>query len=299
MDRVLQFAGILLAGYATRLVLEQLLGRTHLYNRLVAILVKIVYYVLIPLAFMSIFLNRGLLAADSYILLYFLVFLGLAYLYACKRVESRSEYSLARFLLIGFPNSVFLGFPVVDALIGRIQVAAVFGVITVVLNVLVPDIIAKTQSSLKTLVSSTGFLGFIIGVFGHYLLGTYAYVIHWYTAWSSPLLSYLATFTMGMRIPVKFTYMKTLRRELFEIGVLRFMVAPIIAFTYATILGFSTIDRAELVIVSSMPPAVMNAIIAEKYGWGSQLVALIIALLTIVFLVFIFPVLIALKPLLL
>ncbi|MEM4976932.1 MAG: hypothetical protein QXT64_06395, partial [Desulfurococcaceae archaeon] len=58
------------------------------------------------------------------------------------------------------------------------------------------------------------------------------------------------------------------------------------------VLDMNLVDKAEFVVISLMPPAVLNALIAEKYGWNSQLVALTIALLTVFFLVLIFPVLI-------
>jgi predicted permease len=44
------------------------------------------------------------------------------------------------------------------------------------------------------------------------------------------------------------------------------------------------------------PPAVMNIVIAEKYKWESQSAALIIAVLTVFYILAISPVLIVLTP---
>lgn len=287
MDRVYLFMALVASGYALRLILEVCFNKTGLYALIVNFLVKIVYYVLIPLAFTSLFLQRGLLEMDIYVLIYFSVFLSLTYIYTRRLRGNDNATSL--FILIGFPNSVFLGFPVVDAILGRVYVAAVFGVITVVLNILIPDLMVKRRFSLRSILTSTGLLGFLIGTIGHYLLGPHASVIHGLINWSNPLLSYVATFTMGMRVPTRIKYTSQLGRDLLTVGSFRFLIAPLMAMLFAMFVGFSRAELVELVIVSSMPPAVMNAIIAERYGWRPQEVALMIALLTIFFLIIVFP----------
>ncbi|MEM4827411.1 MAG: hypothetical protein QXK07_05155, partial [Desulfurococcaceae archaeon] len=79
MDRVAVFALVLLAGYATRVLLEAVLKSNLYYRMLVDILVKLVYYVLIPLAFVSIFIARGLMLTDVYVFLYFVLFVIVTY----------------------------------------------------------------------------------------------------------------------------------------------------------------------------------------------------------------------------
>ncbi|MEM4717739.1 MAG: AEC family transporter [Desulfurococcaceae archaeon] len=287
MNGIYLFAVSIMAGYISRVVLEKGFGLRSLYNKIISILIKAVYYILIPLAFTSIFLERGLTLLDLYVFIYYIVFIVI--LHATTTRTKNIRDNMALFLVSSFPNSVFLGFPVVLAVLGRIYIAAIFGVITVVLNIVVPDIISAGKISLKPVFSSTGFIGFLIGVLAHYITGSYAYVIYSYIHWSSSLLSYAATFTMGMRIPVSISVSAELKKAMIHTCIYRFIAAPLLAYAFSFIFGIRSLDRTELVVVSSMPPAVMNALVAEKYKWDSQLVALIIALMTIIYLLLVLP----------
>lgn len=289
MERIAIFTLVLLAGYAKRVLLEVVLKSSLYYRLLVSILVKLVYYVLIPLAFTAIFSARGLMLSDIYVFLYFVLFMVAAY-FSVKRIKR--EHYMSLFLTSSFPNSVFLGFPVCEVLFGRVHIAALFGVATIVLNVVVPDLIVSKRAPLRAIASSTGFLGFIAGLLCFYTLGDLARSIHELIQWSSLLLSYTATFTMGLRIPTRINYTSEVREMLLLTSIYRYLLAPLLALAFVVVLDMSLVDKAEFVVISLMPPAVMNALVAEKYGWNSQLIALTIALLTVLFLVLIFPVLV-------
>ena len=294
MQEVYLFLLIMVAGFATRVFLEVLLKKSTIFEKLVVVLVRLVYYVLIPLSFFTVFLNRGVWVFDAYVLAYFLVFTTLAYVSISKTYKSADPSII--FLSV-FPNSVFLGFPVVYALLGRVNIAAVFGVVTVVLNTLIPEVIGRDAlSALRSLLTSTAFIGFLTGCLGHYVLGESAGSINQLLAWSSPLLSYTATYTMGLRIPTRLGGITRLKRELLTTGLYRFIIAPILAYIFASLLGFSKLDKYELIVVSMTPPAFMNIVIAEKYKWESQSAALIIAVLTVFYILAISPVLIVLTP---
>jgi predicted permease len=294
LQEVYLFLLIMGAGYATRVFLEVLLKKFTIFEKLVVVLVRLVYYVLVPLSFFTVFLNRGVWFFDAYVLAYYLAFTTLAYVSISKTYKYADPSII--FLSV-FPNSVFLGFPVVYALLGRVNIAAVFGVVTVVLNTLIPEVIGRDASSaLRSLLTSTAFIGFLTGCLGHYVLGESAGSINQLLAWSSPLLSYTATYTMGLRIPTRLGDIKRLKRELLTTGLYRFIIAPILAYIFASLLGFSKLDEYELVVVSMTPPAVMNIVIAEKYKWESQRAALIIAVLTVFYILAISPVLIVLTP---
>ncbi|MEM3805840.1 MAG: hypothetical protein QXV08_07265 [Desulfurococcus sp.] len=175
MERIAIFTLVLLAGYAKRVLLEVVLKSSLYYRLLVSILVKLVYYVLIPLAFTAIFSARGLMLSDIYVFLYFVLFMVAAY-FSVKRIKR--EHYMSLFLTSSFPNSVFLGFPVCEVLFGRVHIAALFGVATIVLNVVVPDLIVSKRAPLRAIASSTGFLGFIAGLLCFYTLGDLARSIH-------------------------------------------------------------------------------------------------------------------------
>lgn len=280
------FAGLITTGYITRFTLENLLRERDLYLKVVKYLVDVIYNVLIPISLLAIFLKRGLLYLDLLIAIYFTSLMALTYI-SLKVLKPRSDPSL--FFVSTFPNSVFLGFPVVLILLGDINIAAVFGVLTVALNIIIPDLIAYRRISLRSIAASTPLLGFILGVMGHYLLGLSALSVYRYIEWTPGLLSYIATFTMGLRIPTMFRQTRGVVNYIVLTGLYRFTLAPLLALFVAHVTGIVDVDRLELIVVSMMPPAVMNAIIAEKYRWNSELVALTIAILTVFYLMIIFP----------
>lgn len=292
MNEVLVFAGLVIAGYLSRILLEAVFCVKRIYGVLVKYFVNTVYYILMPLSFTTIFLKRGLKLLDLYIVVYFTLYMMVTF--TLLRRVLKKDY-MPMFLISSFPNSVFLGFPVCYVLLGRVNVAAIFGVLTVALNVIVPDIIMSRKAPLKSLLSSTASMGFAIGVLGHYALGGLAEPFYNTMSWSVPLLSYVATYVMGLRIPVNVIKADIAKGAIMIASACRFALAPLLALATAMLTNMSLADRVELVVVSMMPPAVMNTIVAEKYRWSPETVALLVALFTVIFLVTIFPVLYLVK----
>lgn len=292
MREVLVLLSLAAAGYLTRVSLETALKSTGVFTATVKFLVGFVYAVLLPLSLTSIFARRGLLQQDLSIALYFALIVVIAYVIS-KRVVGEG-YAIPVFLTSAFPNSVFLGFPVCYSLFGRMGVAAVIGVFTVLLNTLLPDAIAYRELPIKYFFKSTALIGFLAGLACHYLLGDYANVVAEYTSWSTALLSYLAMYLMGMRIPSKFSKDPGVWHLLLATGVFRFAIAPSMALLMALITGVDYADSVEFAVVSAMPPAVINVVVAEKYGWEPETVALITTTLTLFFLAAVLPVLYAL-----
>lgn len=289
MIEIALFAGLVVAGYATRAVLELFMGKGEFCERVAGLLTRLVYYVLIPLAFTTTFARRGLMNLDAPVLLYYLVLIAAAY-FVVRELYGGSE-RLVAFLLSAFPNSVFLGFPVCYALFGNIDVAAVFGTLTVALNVAVPDIMVKGKAPIRAVLTSTAFLGFATGVLLHYALPPFALQLHRSLWWNTLALSYIATYTMGLRIPPVVRGFKTYARLLGVVGVIRFLLAPLLSLPISVLTGFGRGELLQLAVVSATPPAVMNVLIAEKYGLNSQRAAVVTAALTALFLGIVFPVL--------
>jgi len=282
--------GVMGLGYISRITLEKLFKQDNLYRLIVNVLVKSLYYFIIPLAFFTVFLGRGVTDRDIYILSYVALLILLIYF---TTLRGRLSERMHLFLVSVFPNSVFLGFPLCLAVLGRIYVAAFFGVLTVTLNVLLPELISRSRETIvKNLARSTALIGCLTGIAAHYVLSYYNYVdtLYSYLWWSSPLLSYTATYVMGLRIPIKLEGVSRVKKELLVAGLYRFIVAPILAFLTAILIGFDRLDTYEFLLVSATPPAVMNAIVAEKYGWRPEDTALITALLTIFFIAVMFPI---------
>ncbi|MEM0506152.1 MAG: AEC family transporter, partial [Thermosphaera sp.] len=75
--------------------------------------------------------------------------------------------------------------------------------------------------------------------------------------------------------------LKGVGRPLFISAIYRFLLSPLVTGVFAFIVGLSTNDAIQLTIVSAMPPAVMNTIMASKYGWRPDIVAYVTFILTI------------------
>lgn len=288
MIEIAVFASLVIAGYATRAFIEVVLDRTEVCEKLATTLSRVIYYILIPIAFATTFSRRGLLNLDAPVLAYYAILIATARLIAERLYKGQEK--IVAFFLSAFPNSVFLGFPICYALFGNIDVAAVFGTLTLALNVAIPDVIIKGRAPLKAVATSTAFLGFATGVVLHYAMNPMAKLVHQNLWWSTLLLSYLATYTMGLRIPLSMRGLKSHRELLITVGVTRFLIAPLITIPISTIAGFSKEELLQLLVVSSTPPAVMNVLIAEKYRLNSQIAAVVTAVLTITFLAIVFPI---------
>jgi len=92
---------------------------------------------------------------------------------------------------------------------------------------------------------------------------------------------------MGLRISVKLISHSGSRGALVLTSLFRFVLASLLATLNSVLAGFMLKDTLRFIVVSATPPAVMNAIIAEKYIWSPEVVAILIVLLLLV----VFPVL--------
>lgn len=279
------------AGYTLRVFMETVMKKHEMYTKITGLFTGVIYYFLIPLAFFTTFAKRGLIYFDAYIILYFALFTLVIYGIAYKLYGSSERYVF--FLLSAFPNSVFLGFPVCYALFGNVDIAAVFGTLTVALSVAIPDALNEKKAVFKAIVSSTAVLGSTLGIIIHYVFKSLAVIAHNLFWWSAPLLSYVATFTMGLSIPLKFNEFSKYARFFIAVGIARFVIAPLLAIFVSTLAELSRESTLQLAVVSMMPPAVMNVLVARKYNWNPQLAAVSTALLTVFFLAIVLPILIA------
>ena len=96
---------------------------------------------------------------------------------------------------------------------------------------------------------------------------------------------------MGLRISVKLISHSGSRGALVLTSLFRFVLAPLLATLNSILAGFMLKDTLRFIVVSATPPAVMNAIIAEKYIWSPEVVAIVVAILTVLLLLVVFPVL--------
>ncbi|ADV65135.1 Auxin Efflux Carrier [Desulfurococcus mucosus DSM 2162] len=283
MNEIVLLMLLMGVGVSAQLVFKHVLGLGVFFDRMVRVLVDVVYRVLIPLAFLKTYLERGLDSGDTWIAFSFIVFTFVSAVSLSLIARGRPrEYYGALFLASTFPNAVFLGFPVSMALFGSIHVASIYGLVTLVLNVLLPDLMAVSGFSLRRILLMPALLGFIAGLGGHYAAPSW--FVNWITSalwWAPQALSYTATAVLGARLPLRMDVLRRNRRFLGVVALYRFLISPAVT---ALVLLVSRVDvglSIQAVTVSLMPPAVMNTLIAERHGWMPELVASTTFLLTL------------------
>lgn len=252
------------------------------YEPLVNLLTDVVYWVLIPLTFFKTFGERGLNASDLWVLASFLFFMCLVFVLVYK-LRDYSEYGVreAIFLTSVFPNSVFLGFPVSMAFFGTLEMASIFGFFTVTLNVVVPDFMHSERPALSKLIKHPVTIGFLSGLTLHYVFTEYVDLVSSSLFWAGPLMSYLSALILGLRLPVKLSVIKKYLREAVLVGLFRFVLSPLVSLLFVLIFGISWFRGLQLVLVSSMPPALINIIMSQRHGWRPELVSAVTAVLTL------------------
>ncbi len=296
MDEVLLLIVLIVVGLVVQVVFKRVLNLGEMFEKVVKKLVDIVYYVLIPLVFVKTYMERGLAVADVWVALSFLLFVVLAFV-SLKRFfgKHRGGYVEALFLTSVFPNSVFLGFPVSMALFNTVKVASMMGLVVLVLNVTVSDFMALKRFSIRKILTLPAIVGFVVGVAGHHFVPEMVPLVSSILWWASPLLSYLAIFALGARLPLSLDVLKSSMSFILVAGIYRFVVAPLVSYATVLAVGMDWFDGLQLIVVSMMPPAVMNTLMAQRYKWKPELVAGATVTLTFAFLAFL-PILNLLIP---
>ncbi|MCY0868150.1 MAG: transporter [Desulfurococcus sp.] len=284
MNEITVLMLLIVAGLLVRVFFNSVLKRASLFERGLKLAVNTVYYLLIPLAFIKIYIDRGVAASDAWISLSILLLVfTVAFTLKLITAGRPREYYRALFLVSAFPNSVFLGFPVSMALFGVVDVAATYGVVTLVLNVVVPDAMSMGRVSLRRVLLMPALLGFTLGLISHYTLPAWlSQRVSSLLWWAPRLLSYVATAVLGARLPLRLSVLHEEWGFIAVASLYRFLIAPLLSLIVVSATRVDWFYGVQLIVVSAMPPAVMNTLIAERYGWLPELVASTTFILTII-----------------
>lgn len=280
--RIFIFMILIGSGLSIQL-LSKYLRVEKIFDKTVTLAINLVYYVLIPLAFTKTYAEQLLSLSDLCIAISVIVWVVLTYLSMkafVRRVDEKIWNSL--YITSCFPNAIFLGFPISMLFFGTIRVASTYGLVMLILNILVPDLIALKRITWKKLFTLPALIGFLTGVSIRLFLSNNASIIIKPLYWSPTLLSYTATFLLGCRLPLKTSTIKNKRSFIIVPGLYRFTLSPLITSIIAFIFSIDFDTTKQMVLVSSMPPAVMNTLIAHKYGWLDELVAYSTVVLTFI-----------------
>lgn len=292
MNEIAILNALILGGFAAKVVAKSVLHIGDAFEKFVKLLANITYYLLIPLAFFYTYSTRRLEAGDALTVLYFLLFMALMLFLLVKRGSRSNDsgFRLALFLASTFPNAVFLGFPISLSIFGTIRVAAIFGLATLALNILVPDFLSLRRISWRRAAGIPALYGFIAGVLvnssGDPNLIKAVSVL-------SPvpmILSYTATFLLGIRLSPSITTTRESVRFMLITSAIRFALAPFLAYVYSLALSIDRDTMLQLVVISSMPPAVLNTLVAERYGWRPELVSTATFIITLFYTLALYPI---------
>jgi predicted permease len=259
------------------------LQNIKLFNKLIHYLSWLIYYVILPLVFIDIFALRGLELADLNITLTAMTYVAMS-VFALMKIPCGNNKKLRNAVIITsiFQNNVFLGFPVLLLLFNDISAAAMYSLVVFILHILVAGLLGVSHENILVSIGKIPIIyGFSIGVLIHYIVYNEYLLIAPYMNPLHSILSYGAVYILGYTLPLTLRYVRTSIRASYIVSIWRFLVSPIIHLILLAIFVLPELYWKEVMILSIMPPAVMNTVIARIYGWRPEFVASITFLLTL------------------
>ncbi|NPA99371.1 MAG: transporter [Crenarchaeota archaeon] len=277
---------ILLFGFmGLGMLVRHTIGKYRLIDKAVHLFNMFIYYILLPAVYFDIFARRGIIVADLSIALVCLIyiFISFAVLFKIPTLKGEPEVRYGSIIISTFQNNVFLGFPVLLLLYGNIDAAATYSLITFIFNVLVPGLIGRKGENLLVKILKLPIIyGFAGGVLIHY-------GVPWIYPYLAPLLapthnmlSFGAIFILGYTIPLTMKYIFVYKPQFLTVAFWRFIASPIIHYSLLHVFPMPPLYQAEIMVLSIMPPAVFNTVIARIYGWKPEFTASATFVLTMV-----------------
>lgn len=266
-----------------------LMGKNKLFNLFMNVLNKFIYYILLPFVFLDIFASRGVELADINIALTAFIYVVISVIVLLK-IPLNYDRGLRNSIVITsiFQNNVFLGFPVLLIMFNDISAAAMYSLVIFILHILVAGLLAaRKENILVSILKIPIIYGFIAGTIIHYIIYEQYQAITHITIYTHSLLSYSAVYVLGYTLPLTLSHIKQYMKALYITGTWRFLASPLIHYTILSFLTIPNLYWKEIMILSIMPPAVMNTVIARVYNWKPELVASTTLILTLTSLIII------------
>ncbi|MEM3182495.1 MAG: AEC family transporter [Fervidicoccaceae archaeon] len=246
-------------------------------------LISFIYWLLVPLTFIDTFSSRGLskdlvLPLASSTLLIIIVWV------IVKVLKIADEKSIERGVILNstIQNNLFVGFPVLFSLYGDATMSIYFGFVAFVLVILVPDLMGRGNFYLLAFLKNPVIIGMAIGLFIHYTSPELSSYISTYFFWVPSLLSYLSIFATGLALRMDPEPIKKYKSEVIATTVFKFILNPAVNLLLLSFFSLPHLYRNEVIILSFMPPASLNTVMAMRYNWRPDFVASSSFLLTVV-----------------
>ena len=268
MERIALLLLLLGIGWTIRLTSNRV-NRDRI-DKIINMFTNLLYSLFFPLMFFNIFAERGLSLADLSITILVLSYtiISLAVLYMITRGYSGKLRNAVIVTLI-FPNTIFLGFPVVMTLCGDITYASLYSLVMLVLNITVGGLLGMQRHGIVWSIIKLPILyGFVSGVIAHYVIGdTIITFMSFAKTLTSIISTYGAALVMGYSIPVSTTILSQYYKLIGLQIIYRFVISPLIHHTLTIPLTLPYNAYRQVIIESMMPPALINTILARVHGW--------------------------------
>jgi len=245
---------------------------------------------MLKLSLGSLYLGGIIAVALVYLVLCFLASYGL----------SRGFSNKARGTIVfnsTFLNSMFLPFPLIYAFYGDLSVALLFSLPILIVHNTIGIFLASYWGSgrvgKKTMLQTLTFpplLAFFVGLLARPLLANFVFSTAFDALHNLGLLTiYLSLILVGLSIPVSRDSLFVFRNRITGlITVNRMLISPLFALILIAVLCPMGIEKNTILIMSLMPPAITNLVIASKFGLDTKATSQSIFLPTLVSLGIIF-----------
>ncbi len=276
--------GLLMGFIGLGLLIKIVLGKIKLIDKAIHLFSKFLYFILLPLVFFDTFAKRGLVVADASIFTIAIIYVFVSVL-ALMKIPINSDHRIRNAMIITsiFQNNVFLGFPVLLILFNDIGAAATYSLVIFILHISTAGLLAASEENILISVAKIPIIyGFLGGTAVHYLLPSIYPVLEPLLEPTHQLLSYGAVFVLGYTLPLTLRHVFIHKKCFAIITLWRFLVSPVMHYLMIILLPMPTLYKMEIMVLSFMPPAVMNTVIARIYGWEPEFVASSTLVLTLI-----------------
>jgi len=174
-----------------------------------------------------------------------------------------------------FLNSMFLPFPLIYAFYGDLSVALLFSLPIIIVHNTIGILLASYwghgRVGKKTMLQTLTFppiLAFFAGLLARSLLANFVFSTAFDALHSLGLLTiYLSLVLVGLSIPISRDSLFVFRNRVTGLITLnRMLISPILTLILIAVLNPMEIAKNTILIMSLMPPAITNLVIASKFG---------------------------------
>jgi predicted permease len=209
--------------------------------------------------------------------------------------------TMALALNSGFMNVTHLGLPAVYVLIGQqyLGPAALYamgvGVLHLIFGTMLASLAAKRKITARSVILNVVTFPAAFALIAALLFVAFqapvpTIIQNNFNQYLAPLFFSLMLVAVGSQIPL--VSPRKYLDKLFMVGAFRFVLCPLVTFLLVVVMGLGLVHLSPkpAVIMSAMPPAVFNMILAHNYKLDTKLYGALIFYLTLISLLVVLPI---------